>query len=333
MSKIICDVCGTRYPENAEQCPICGHIREAAGKTAADVLIMDEATHEHHEKVRGGRFSKSNVRKRTGQAVSYEAPAKPKTPKAEKEPKPVKKAEKAMAQQPVEDVFVEDTGRDKANTILNILLVVVILALLAVTGYIFVKHFLPNMNKPEPTDPPVVETQIQTVPPTETEDPNIYCEALVLEETEILLTEYEQKWLINVEVQPADTTDELTFTSADELIATVDSEGCITALAEGQTVITISCGNVQEEYTVICLFPGMDIKPGEKPTDPPPTEPPVEMTVTTNYVNVRSGPSTEHDKVVQLNKGDKILVYEKKTVDGVEWGRTKDGWICLKYAK
>ena len=93
MSKIICDVCGTRYPENAEQCPICGHIREAAGKTAADVLIMDEATHEHHEKVRGGRFSKSNVRKRTGQAVSYEAPAKPKTPKAEKEPKPVKKAE------------------------------------------------------------------------------------------------------------------------------------------------------------------------------------------------------------------------------------------------
>ena len=72
MSKIICDVCGTRYPDTAEQCPICGRIRDTAGRTAEDVLIMDDAREESYQKVRGGRFSKSNVKKRTEGGVSYE---------------------------------------------------------------------------------------------------------------------------------------------------------------------------------------------------------------------------------------------------------------------
>ena len=49
MSKIICDVCGTRYPETAEQCPICGHIRTAAGKT--DQLVAVVRAHTQHIKV------------------------------------------------------------------------------------------------------------------------------------------------------------------------------------------------------------------------------------------------------------------------------------------
>ena len=329
MSKIICDVCGTRYPDTAEQCPICGHIRKATAKVAEDVQIMDEERSATHQKVRGGRFSKANVKKRTGGAAHFEA--------APVKSKPVKKAEPVVAADD-EDIFTEDKQNRKANTILNILLVIVILALLAVTGYIFVQHVQPTMVQPEETQAPT-EAVVLTEPtevetePVETEEPTIPCVELVLPETEILLTEYEQKWLINVAVNPADTTDELTFVSADELIATVDSEGCITALAEGQTYITVSCGSVQVQYDVICLFPGVDIKPGETPTDPPPTEPPVEMTITTNYVNVRSGPDAGYDKVRQVHKGDKILVYEKKTVSGREWGRLEDGWVCLDYAK
>lgn len=325
MSKIICDVCGTRYPETADQCPICGHIREASGKTAEDFLLTDTVQHEPHEKVRGGRFSKSNVEKRTSGMTHYEtAPAKT---KAEK------KAEAVRPDPHKEDAFVEDKQNKKANTILNILLVVVILALLLVTGYIFMQHILPQMNKPEPTVAPT-ETLPEITEPVETEEPTYPCDELLLEETEVLMTEYEQKWLINVKVMPENTTDQLTFTSGNELVATVDSEGCITALAEGQTTITIACGDVKVDYNVICLFPGIDIKPGETPTDPPPTDPPVEMTITTNYVNVRSGPDAGYSKVRQHHKGDKIMVYEKTlAADGVEWGRTDDGWVCLKYAK
>ena len=56
MSKIICDVCGTRYPETADQCPICGHIRDASGKTAEDVLILDDVQVETHERCAAAVF-------------------------------------------------------------------------------------------------------------------------------------------------------------------------------------------------------------------------------------------------------------------------------------
>ena len=323
MSKIICDVCGTRYPDTAEQCPICGHIREASGKTAEDVLIMDDIRTESRPRVQGGRFSKSNVKKRNEGAVPYtEAPAKSKA---------AKKAEAAPAKRKEEPEFTEDEQNKKANTILNILLVVVILALLAVTGYIFMEHIMPNLNKPEATAAPV-ETIPETAEPTETEEPTFPCENLVLEESEVLLTEYEQKWLINVEVQPLNTTDTLTFISSDELIATVDSEGCVTALAEGEATITIVCGNIGVEYHVVCLFPGVDIKPGETPTDPPPTEPPKEMTVTGRSVNVRSGPGQGYEAIGKVTKGQKVLVYEIITNEnGYKWARIENGWVSADY--
>lgn len=325
MSKIICDVCGTRYPDTAEQCPICGHIREAAGKTVEDVLIMDDGRSQPRQKVQGGRFSKSNVQKRMEGTVPYEA--------ALAKSKVARKAETTHSESRKEAAFTEDSQNKKTNTILNVLLVMVILALLAVTGFIFTEHILPQINKPEATLPPT-EAYEETAEPTESQEPTFPCEELILDEKEFLFTEYEQKRLINVEVKPENTTDELIFTSGDDLIATVDSEGCITALAEGQTVITISCGDIQVEYEVICLFPGIEIKPGEVPTDPPPTEPPVEWTVTTNYVNVRSGPDAGYDRVRQCMKGDKVMVYEiKKDTEGASWGRLEDGWICLKYAK
>ena len=326
MSKIICDVCGTRYPDTAEQCPICGHIREAAGKTVEDVLIMDDARSQSRQKVQGGRFSKSNVQKRMEGTVHYEA--------APTKSKAARKAETAHSESRKEAAFAEDSQNKKTNTILNALLVIVILALLGVTGFIFAEHILPQINKPEATLPPT-EAYEETAEPTESREPTFPCEELVLEEKEFLFTEYEQKRLINVEVKPENTTDELIFTSGDELIASVDSEGCITALAEGQTVITISCGDIQVEYEVICLFPGVEINPGEVPTDPPPTEPPVEYVITTNYVNLRSETSASSEKLGQLMKGDKVWVYEI-VIGGSQkrpWGRTENGWVCMLYAE
>lgn len=342
MSKIICDVCGTRYPDTAEQCPICGHIRESAGKTAEDFFLMDEPRTETRQKVPGGRFSKANVKKRTEGTLSYEEvpvkePKPAKKEKAVKEPKPSRK--EAMPVQEEEDIFVEDNQNKKTNMVLNILLVIVILALLGVTAYIFTQHVLPGLNKPEPTAAPTLAATEPTEP-VETEEPTYPCDELLLEETEHLFTEYDEKWLINVDVRPANTTDKLTFTSSDELIATVDSEGCITAKAEGQCVITIACGNVTAEYNVLCLFPGVEIEPGWEPTEPPPTEPPEEWKVVTKtVVNVRSGPGSDYDRVRQCKNGEIVYVYETKGVknpkggDPIPWGRLEDGWICLTYAK
>lgn len=60
MSKVICDVCGTSYPETAAQCPICGCARPAESTTVAD----EQRQSSGYTYVKGGRFSKSNVRKR-----------------------------------------------------------------------------------------------------------------------------------------------------------------------------------------------------------------------------------------------------------------------------
>ena len=63
MEKVICDVCGIAYPETAAQCPICGCARSENGQTSAcDTVQVEENA--AYATTKGGRFSKTNVRKR-----------------------------------------------------------------------------------------------------------------------------------------------------------------------------------------------------------------------------------------------------------------------------
>ena len=65
MSKVICDICGTAYPETSAQCPICGCAKVSTAQTAAaDASQRAEDTATGYTYVKGGRFSKKNVRKR-----------------------------------------------------------------------------------------------------------------------------------------------------------------------------------------------------------------------------------------------------------------------------
>lgn len=52
-------------------------------------------------------------------------------------------------------------------------------------------------------------------------------------------------------------------------------------------------------------------------------------TVTCSVLRIRSGPGTGYSTVGQLYKGDKVEVLELKQVDGNQWGRIENGWICL----
>lgn len=281
MSKIICDVCGTRYPETAEQCPICGCVRTGGGKTVADDIVMDEAqpVDVGSAKVRGGRFSKSNVRKRNRNAPVYDIP----------EEKPRARAE---VQQPADEAYeyTEAPVKQKSNTVLNVLLVIVIIALLCVTGYIFVQYFLPGMLAPEetiaPTDPYVETTEAPTEPEI-TEEPTIPCESLEFADGDdfVILDGEGYSYLLNVLVNPADTTDQLTYSSSDESVVTVDSEGCLTAVGEGEALVTVSCGSVQLQCEVVCVFAEPTEAPTEAPTEEP-TEPLKDVTLKVNYTDI-----------------------------------------------
>ena len=58
---------------------------------------------------------------------------------------------------------------------------------------------------------------------------------------------------------------------------------------------------------------------------------PFMVRVTTEKLNVRKGPGTEHDKNGSVEMGEAFTIVE---VQG-DWGRLKSdaGWICLRYTQ
>ena len=52
-----------------------------------------------------------------------------------------------------------------------------------------------------------------------------------------------------------------------------------------------------------------------------------------NKLRIRSGAGTSYSIVGNLNKGDKVEIYEKVTVGSTIWGKVSQGWICLDYVK
>ncbi len=53
--------------------------------------------------------------------------------------------------------------------------------------------------------------------------------------------------------------------------------------------------------------------------------------VTGDELNIRSGPGTGYASVGSLNYGDRVVILERFTYNGITWGCTKDGWISLQY--
>lgn len=324
MSKIICDVCGTAYPDTAAQCPICGSTRpqtatagnepaqpeqNPAPQPAAPVskptapepvpaqpeqesTPVPEAEMEEelggYNYVRGGRFSKSNVKKRNKAAgvvpePRRRAPAKREEPKQE-EPDD----EEPLYQEPEE-------GKKKGPGLTGILVIAAVgllLAIVAMVVNIYLSFFRPA-NKPtqpstgtvqtdpptlpQPTDPTEAPTQAPTTPAGKA------CTGLKLSDSRITLDAVGRVWLLNVKTEPADTTDPVTFASSNDLVATVSQDGRVTAVSNGQAVITVTCGTHSVQCSVECNIPTEATEPEETtatepdateaPTEPEPTRP------------------------------------------------------------
>lgn len=243
MSKVICDVCGTTYPETAQQCPICGCAKNTTAQTVAG-----EAGDGSYAYVKGGRFSKANVRKRnkTGQEPERHVAAE----------RPVK---------------AKEEKKDNTNKILAVIVVLLLLAIVAVLIYMGLRVFLPNLGKTE--DPVNNSTTVSTEPleSTGTSTPlEIPCTGLTLSKNALTFTGTDQGYLMSVTKMPQDTTDELVFESSDESVVTVSAAGMIKPVAGGHAVIIVTCGEQIAECEINCEFG--DYQP---PTETAPTEPPV----------------------------------------------------------
>lgn len=261
MSKIICDVCGTAYPETAEKCPICGSARTSRERPAPQTKAKTksaapEETGYHY--VRGGRFSKSNVKKRARSA--------------QQEPVP-----ESGAQQPAP----EKTPKEGSNRGLVITAVVLLLAIVAMAAFLYLRFFWdggtkkPTVQQPSTSQQPTGDTtgteQPSTQPSTEA---GTACTGLQVKETQITLDAAGRAWLLEVTKTPADTTDPLTFATSNDRVVTVSEQGRVTAVGPGEAVITVSCGTHSAQVRVVCSWS----EGTSEPTNPSDTTGPEETT-------------------------------------------------------
>ena len=292
MSKIICDICGTTYPESADICPICGCSRDAAEELLGEETVSEEIVEE-------GKPAFFATKKK--EIFDFdEVNSEPEEEDDEDD----------------EDDFDEeedDEDEPRHNTFVVILLTILIAGLIIVAGFLFVRYFLPNMGAEE-TVPPT--TAAPVVQETETTEATIPCEQLTMKNESVAQLNMEGAlFLLNIIPSPENTTDKIIYTSADESIATVSEDGKIMAVSEGTTTIYISCGRISNECTVVVKF--------EEETVPPTTEAPVmeetqatEPSIPAETVPETTAAAVKPDVVLKLKKTDIMLgVYYQFTLE------------------
>lgn len=268
MNKIVCDVCGTSYPETAEQCPICATAKTDANKSTAG----GEAGYAY---VKGGRFSHANVRKRNAgnkELPRVVVPAKP--PKQKSAPKKEETAPAAKKQAaPAKQTKPKTAKKEKksyTNIILALIAFVLVVCIVLVFGFI-VKNLFDKIPDPR-----------QTTGATQTDEPEntqIPCEGLRFALSEKIFGSLDEKFKLTVITSPSNTTEAVWFESSNELVAVVSESGVVTPVGDGQAIIYAHCGEFTAECVITCQVGYTPPAPTE-PTEPTQPTQPVEPDVT-----------------------------------------------------
>lgn len=318
MSKVICDVCGTTFSETESQCPVCG-----CAKAADSVVSTSEASKTTTERTvatsyaKGGRYAKGNAKRAPGAFAAPKSESKPAARRRNNEP------------------------QQQSNKGLVAVVIVLLLAIILVVVYIGVVAFLPgptgqndnNQNSsPQQTDPSTDPSGSEGVPNTDpTGSDRIACTELTLGNLVLELDKENMQVLLRVTTEPANTTDSVRFSIADESVATVDENGLVTPVGYGQTVLTVTCGDKTAQCTVTCTF-GAPVT--EPPTEPVPTAPVgfvlelnrTDFTLSKEGEKWRLFKDTDTVKASDITwtvEDPSIATVENGVVTGVDRGQTK----------
>ena len=230
MSKIICDVCGTSYPDTGTQCPICGCVRPGDAQVISGDTDDAGSAAGTYTYVKGGRFSKANVRKRNKANAAASVNAEPEQPEE------------------------EEQEERKSNKGLVIAAAILLLAIVAVVLYIalrfFMPDFIPNLSDKDPNVN--MDSTGQTL--EQTSDATVPCEGVSLDVSTITLDKAGSARMIYATVTPADTTDKIMYVSSNDTVAAVTDSGKVTAVGPGEATITVWCGIYSAECKVECTF-------------------------------------------------------------------------------
>lgn len=261
MNKVICDVCGTTFPETSGKCPICGCAKAPTAQTvASDDTTTNSAGTIAYNHVKGGRFSKANVKRNN----------RSKTPERRR-PDDRRKQEEPQ----------------ESNKGLIAVVIVLLLAIVMVVVYIGVTVFLNGLNTDPNDKKPGPSTEATLNSTDSTGSQSVPCEDFTLGSLVVEFKAENEQYLLEVRQTPVDTTEAVSFESNDTSVAIVDQNGLIIPVANGQTTIKVTCGQITKECTVICSF-------GEPTPSTEPTE---------------SGATAPAGFVLQLNRKDFTLSY------------------------
>lgn len=283
MSKIICDVCGTSYPETATQCPICGCVRPAdVTVISGSTDVTEETVNSNYIYVKGGRFSKTNVRKRNQTQQSNN--------------------------QENTDITASEPEEEKRSSDMGLIIAVCVLLLAIVSAVIYIAlNFFGSATAgqvgPADIDNPAVTTTTGSSTTTQTtvaSELTIPCQSILISKTSVVLDSVGAGCLLNVTLNPGDTTDEVLFSTSDDLVATVSEDGKIVAVGAGEAVITVTCGEATAQCKVSCIIDATEGTDGAESTEP------TETTADTE-------PTTPATGEIKLNRTDFSLYSKGET--------------------
>ena len=260
-----CEYCGTAYDARLRQCPLCG--RAAAGQTGS---AEPERTAAAPEKA--AQSAPAPERPAPGRRLRQE----PGAPKAARgyAGKRLRTGAAAQVQDGSDTPEAPKGGNVYAIPKWMMAAICVILGLAVAAGAVFALYQIGyldqsfvSLNFQDESTAPIpkeTEEQPQKTPeqrytneedyhadPVEEEqkDLSVPCTGVSLDKTAITFQETEQFSNVVVRTEPAGCTEEITFTSADESVATVNQQGKIVAVNGGSTEITATCG----AYSAVCL--------------------------------------------------------------------------------
>ena len=212
MSKLICDICGTSYPDTATQCPICGCVRPAESAAVEDSDQEDRG----YTYVKGGRFSKANVKKRNSSAAHA--------------------AGKAASKSQGENG--SSSGKVIALVIVLVLLLLIVLSMIGFIAFTLIGDFdlFGNGNT------------------SQSETAEIPCTGITLSKAELSFAAEGEEYTLNTICAPVNTTDAVVFSSSDETVVTVSKDGKVVCVGAGEAVIYVYCGEQKDECLVKCSF-------------------------------------------------------------------------------
>lgn len=298
MSKVICDVCGTSYPDTATQCPICGCVRPADARSVSGNASDGKSSAGTYTYVKGGRFSKANVRKRNSSGNSRSTTAAKATEKAQ-------------------------SSRTNSNKGLIITAVLLLLAIVAVVIYIALRFFFPVFgNVGQPGNTSTTDSLQQS---------NISCKEITLGTLAISFDQAGQTQVLNVTVSPADTTDAIVFSSSDEAVATVGNDGKITAVGNGRAIIKVTCGRVTAECVVECKIEESKTTEPTIPTTTSPTEPTTDPTEPETTVGTVEEFRLNRKDITFRNKDESWMLYDGSlAVSSITWSSDNESVATIK---